>query len=406
MFKSKSIFIVISAATSLLLSGCSSDSSSALTSSISGQVIDGYWVGDKFCVDRNDSQECDPEPISLTKDYPVMISMLGLEAVENLLDNLDDGINVTEIKSGKSSHASVSGVVGLSNNSGNIFDLSKENMETMVLGAQINMSESTFQNKPIFDVSLLKKNGFADVNDQSAAEAVSSTVFSSSTTAESASSNIRSKTGASLNFFGFKFGSTYTHEEQTSNYNSDGESYLTMMYTNTGGYAIINTENFAGGNSLEDYLIGSKISGKDLAKYVHLIEDKDGHYTSLEIDKTLELKNYDYNSNPYGVIQQLTELEYTFDKLKSQYDDLKILTEKSPSEEKLLTKTKYMLNTLRGNINDSIDKFYSTFGTHFVSRIDLAAYGKGSGVLKVSQNAANKEVINGGGAVFWVQRRK
>lgn len=272
--------------------------------------------------------------------------------------------------------------------------IDSNSIPTFVLGTILNVIESTYCNTPIFNLKNLDEKGLLDLNKQSASQDDLCIKMTSNKTAATTSSKVSYTAKAACNFGGIIAASGSFHNDQSlSMANSDGNVYVSMQRGKSGSYYQINTKDLASGIDLTPYLIGTRLTDKEMEQYISYKEMRFGKQKYVS---EITFGGYEGSGlmdwglrNMYGNFQLLTRMEELFAHIVDQYSQFK--------DNKEIKKILWdHLNNLKyKKINHVIRDFYAHVGTHFVNKLYFSSYAYGYGTLKFSETAGNEETRYG-----------
>ena len=267
-------------------------------------------------------------------------------------------------------------------------DITPETIKSLSVGASINTAASTYNLRPIFDLGLLQKEGWLNV-DTTRSQQKTELRITSNKEASSASSQTTIDGSASGSYAGFKASAAYHQANAWKNTHSDGSVSVQMVSANTNNIVSILNSGFSGSDNLTPYLIGSKLTDEQLSSYVSVAKSAPtdacggkAYYTGVNIGR---YKLTD--AEPYANIQLLTRMESVFGDLKTQYE---LCTDKT-IQPQLVSQ----MVALRGKIESAIADFYAFNGDSFVSQTTSMNQGVGTGQLGFSNADGNTEAQYG-----------
>jgi len=265
--------------------------------------------------------------------------------------------------------------------------ISIDSVKDMTIGAKVSTAASSYIVRPVFDLTLLNKDSYLDVNLNSSTQAVTEIKLASNKGATSHSEQEKYDFKASGKGWGFKASAAYHQENKREEASSDGTVNVTMSYNNSGAYVELITGGFGENADFTSYLIGSKLDAATVKTYVDYTESNaaGGKYISaVKITNGGQLANQE-QENVYGNIQLLGEMERIFGLLKTQYNQYTDATVRATLMANMVS--------LKDSIANAIKRFCSYNGDSFVSRISAMNYGIGSGQLQFGQASGNSENI-------------
>ena len=227
-------------------------------------------------------------PGSLTSQYPTL-------AEQAQMDETDFQIYLTRDQLGA-----------------NGIPITIDSVKNITIGAKVSTANSTYIVRPVFDLSLLDKDNYLDVNLSSGTQAVTEIKLVSNSNASSHSGQERYDFTASGSYGGLKAAAAYHQENKRQDASSDGSVNVTMSYNNSGAYVAMLTGGFNQNASFTSYLVGSKLDDATVKSRVDYTE---AYVTGQSGDKYIKnvtiVKNgqLDDQENAYGNIQLLGEME-------------------------------------------------------------------------------------------------
>ena len=261
-----------------------------------------------------------------------------------------------------------------------------DSVKDMTIGAKVSTANSSYIVRPVFDLALLNKDNYLDVNLSSSTEAVTEMKLVSNKSATSHSEQEKYDFKASSKGWGVQASAAYHQENKREESSSDGSVNATMSYNNTGAYVELITGGFTGNANFTSYLIGSKV--ENVKSYVDYTESYvtgtsgNKYISALKITNGGQLTDQE---NVYGNIQLLAEMERIFGLMRTQYDQYSDATVRATLMTNLISMKSY--------ISNAIKSFYIYHGDSFVSRINAMNYGLGNGQLQFGQSSGNTENI-------------
>lgn len=187
-----------------------------------------------------------------------------------------------------------------------------DSVKAMTIGAKISTANSTFIVQPIFDLSLLNKNGHLDINLASNTKAVTEIKLTSSKSASSNSEQQSYDFKASASGAGVKASGAYHQDSKRQESSSDGSVSVKMSYNTTGAYVELLTGGFSNDASFTPYLIGTLLTDDTVRTYVNYKESYVTGQSGAKYISELGFTNGGQLSdleNVYGNIQLLGEME-------------------------------------------------------------------------------------------------
>ena len=151
-------------------------------------------------------------PGSLTSQYPTL-------AEQAQMDETDFQIYLTRDQLGA-----------------NGIPITIDSVKNITIGAKVSTANSTYIVRPVFDLSLLDKDNYLDVNLSSGTQAVTEIKLVSNSNASSHSGQERYDFTASGSYGGLKAAAAYHQENKRQDASSDGSVNVTMSYNNSGAY--------------------------------------------------------------------------------------------------------------------------------------------------------------------------
>ncbi|MCX5837425.1 MAG: hypothetical protein NTW71_02750 [Deltaproteobacteria bacterium] len=263
-----------------------------------------------------------------------------------------------------------------------------DSVKNMTIGAKVSTANSTYIVQPVFDLSLLDKDNYIDVNLSSGTQAVTEIKLVSNSSASSHSGQERYDFTLSGSYGGLKASAAYHQENKRQDASSDGTVNVTMSYNNSGAYVAVLTGGFNRNASFTSYLVGAKLDDATVKSRVAYTEAYVTGQTGDKYVKTVTIVNngqLDDQENAYGNIQLLGEMERIFSLLRTQYN-----TYSDATIRKTLTANMLLM---KGYISNAIQQFYSYHGDSFVSHISAMNYGMGNGQLQFGSSSGNSENI-------------
>lgn len=265
-----------------------------------------------------------------------------------------------------------------------------DNVKTFVIGTVLDTANSLYINRPIFHIKLLDEDSRLDKNLRSATTARTRISLVTDKSATSHTDQMQYDFSASVKKGGFKAQASYSQQNKFQMSTSDGTVSVKMTYNRSGAYIKIITGGFGASDDFSRYLVGKPLTKEEIKSLVNYTEAPVPGGGEMYVSK-LQIVNHGVladQSNAYGNIQLLTEMERIFALLKAQharYSD--------PSVQARLISN---MLALRNDIGDAIKDFYAYNGNAFVSSVSLMNYGLAKGELGFHVEDGNREARYGG----------
>ncbi|MFN3731948.1 hypothetical protein [Comamonas testosteroni] len=268
-------------------------------------------------------------------------------------------------------------------------DITPESIKSLSVGSSINSAASTYNLRPIFDLGLLQKEGWLNV-DTTRSQQKTELRITSNKQAATSSSQVTIDGSASGSYAGFKAAAAYHQANAWKNTHSDGSVSVQMVSANTNNTVSILSGGFSGDDNLTPYLVGDiELSSDQLSGYVSVTQSApEGTCAGKPYITGITVSQYTLsNTQPYANIQLLTRMESVFDDLKEQHELC--------ADAAVKTQLKGHMTYLRGKIQSAIANFYAVNGDSFVSTTTAMNQGIGKGQLTFNQDDGNTEAQYG-----------
>lgn len=270
--------------------------------------------------------------------------------------------------------------------------LNPENIKRLQIGSTIHRVNSTFVDRPIFDLKGLQEENYLSIDITSTSQETSTIEMSSSATGTSLSEQEMKSWNATAatSFAGINasLAGSSNHKKQTmDNTGAASINFRREFYSSTPSIKIM-AGNLTDNADFTRFLIGNKIPDADLKVLVKPLYCEE---TTIPVQsdqmvcgfEVPPLNHLDEN-NVYGRVQILSSSQDLFDLIRIQYLSS---SSSDPRRDKILG----ALLGLRKNIAERIEYLTANYGHVFVSALYTGADGSAYGALKFSNGQGTDE---------------
>ena len=272
-------------------------------------------------------------------------------------------------------------------------DITPESIKSLSVGSSINTAASTYNLRPIFNLSLLEKDGRLNVDTTRSQQKTTLRVTSSkaaSTAADQFTFDVSASGSIGGEWGGAKASAAYHHASAKRETKSDGSVSVQMVSANTNNIVSILGSGFTGSEDFSPYLLGTQLTDEQLRSYVATTESAPmSSCAGKPYITKVTVSRYKFSdADPHANIQILSRMESVFSDLKSQHE-LCVDTTIQPALVR-------QMRDLRGKIESAIADFYAVNGDAFISQTTSMNQAVGNGQLAFESADGNTESQNGG----------